>query len=88
MKWDSLSELTSSRENDLCGHRVSLSSRGSDAAVLDWDSDIVGMKAPDGSDLPPFEHHVTVVLAKKDGSWWIVSARPVSYIPTPGESES
>ncbi len=61
---------------------------GSDAAVLDWDSDVVGMKAPDGSDLPPFAHHVTLVLAKKDGAWWVVCARPVTYIPTPGESES
>ena len=61
---------------------------GSDAAVFDWDSVILGMKTPDGSDLPPFEHHVTAVLVKKGDTWWIVSARPVSYLPTPGESEN
>lgn len=61
---------------------------GSDAAVLDWDSDIVGMKAPDGTDLPVFDHHVTSVMVKKDGTWWIVSARPVKYLPTPGEPGS
>jgi uncharacterized protein (TIGR02246 family) len=61
---------------------------GSDTAVLDFDSGITGMKGPDGSDLPTFEHHVTMVLVKKDGTWWVVSARPVSYLPTPGTPES
>ncbi|MEE9179407.1 MAG: SgcJ/EcaC family oxidoreductase [Vicinamibacteria bacterium] len=61
---------------------------GSEAAVLDFDAEITGMKAPDGSDRPAFEHHVTIVMVKKDGAWWFVAARPVGYLPTPGESES
>ena len=61
---------------------------GADAAILDLDAEITGMKAPDGTDLPLFDHHVTIVMVKKDGTWWIVSARPVKYLPTPGEPES
>ncbi len=59
-----------------------------DVAPLDFDCDVLGMKGPDGADLPPFEHHVTVVMVKKDGKWWIASAVPVKYLPTPGEPES
>ena len=61
---------------------------GADVAILDFDCDVLGMKAPDGTDLPPFDHHVTAVMVKKDGTWWILSARPVQYLPTPGEPES
>ncbi len=61
---------------------------GSEAAVLDLDADVTGMKAPDGTDLPTFDHHVTIVMVKKDGAWWIVAARPVEYVPTPAEPES
>lgn len=68
---------------------ISVTVLGSEAAVLDCDAKVTGMKAPDGSDLPVFDHHVTVVMAKKDGAWWIVAARPVTYLPTPGdETES
>ena len=61
---------------------------GSEAAVLDLDADVTGMKAPDGTDLPTFDHHLTVVMVKKDGAWWFVAAHPVQYLPTPGEPES
>lgn len=61
---------------------------GADAAILDFDSDVIGMKAADGTDLPTLGHHVTTVMVKKDGKWWIVAARPVQYQPTPGEPES
>ena len=61
---------------------------GADAAILDFDSDVIGMKAADGTDLPTLDHHVTAVMVKKDGKWWIVAARPVQYQPTPGEPES
>ncbi len=72
-------------------HKITSSSvriLGADAAILDFDADVTGMKAPDGTDLPPFDVHVTTVMVKKDGKWWIVAAHPVQYLPTPGEPES
>ena len=57
---------------------------GSDVAIGDWESTITGMKGPDGSVLPPMPpHHVTLVLQRKAGKWWIEAARPVIAPPPP-----
>jgi uncharacterized protein (TIGR02246 family) len=56
---------------------------GADVAIGDWESTISGMKGPDGSALPPLAHHVTVVLQRKAGKWWIEAARPVIAPPPP-----
>ncbi len=57
---------------------------GPTAAIMDWDVDVVGMVGPDGKAMPPLKHHITVVLAKRAGTWWIEAARPVLYAPPPG----
>lgn len=57
---------------------------GPSAAILEWDADVVGMTGPDGKPMPPLKHHITIVLAKRGGSWWIEAARPVVYSPPPG----
>ena len=63
-----------------------------DVAVATWDGTVSGMKAPDGTALPPLDHFVTVVTMKKDGEWWTVAARamapvPMAPAPMPGKSE-
>jgi uncharacterized protein (TIGR02246 family) len=52
-----------------------------DAAVVDWDGSVDGMVAPDGSAMPPFKHHVTAVLKKQDGQWWIFAVRAMAAGP-------
>lgn len=57
---------------------------GPSIAVLDWDSEVVGIAGPDGKPMPSLKHHITIVLAKADGTWWVEAARPVVYAPPPG----
>jgi len=57
---------------------------GGEVGILDWDVDVLGLKAADGSPAPPFKNHVTIVLAKRGGTWWAEAARPVVYVPPPG----
>jgi hypothetical protein len=55
-----------------------------DYAIDDWDVEVSGMVGPDGAPMPhPLGHHVTVVLHKQDGKWWVAAARPVVYQPAP-----
>lgn len=54
-----------------------------DVAVATWDATISGMKTGDGSDMPPLEHMVTVVLVKREGKWWTLAARPMIPSPPP-----
>ena len=56
----------------------------SDVALADWDVEIAGMHAADGSPIPTQKMHVNEVMVKKVGKWWTVAARPVSYLPPPG----
>lgn len=51
--------------------------------VTDWTNTIRGMVAPDGTALPPFEHHVTTVFVKRDGRWLKAAARSVALLPPP-----
>ncbi|HXO21709.1 MAG TPA: SgcJ/EcaC family oxidoreductase [Thermoanaerobaculia bacterium] len=55
-----------------------------DAAIEDWDVSVTGGKNADGTDAPPLNHHVTVVLTKQGGKWWAAAARPMVYVPAPG----
>lgn len=57
-----------------------------DIAFADWDVEISGMHAPDGSAMPVQNFHVNTVMAKKSGQWWTVAGRPVSYLPSPGSA--
>ncbi len=57
---------------------------GDRVAVLDWEANITGMQSGDGSPLPPFPHHVVVVVQKdKDGKWMVEAARPYAFAPAP-----
>jgi uncharacterized protein (TIGR02246 family) len=53
-------------------------------AVVDWDGEIAGMRAPDGSAMPAFKHHVVDVYAKKGNKWWLLAARATAFLPPPG----
>jgi len=57
--------------HDICG----------DAAVVDFDSLLTGMTAPDGKALPPFPHHVTEVAVKKGEHWRVEFVRAFGYLP-------
>jgi hypothetical protein len=56
-------------------------------AVTDWDIQVVGMHGPNGSALPPFRPHLTIVLVKKGGQWACAAARPYQFLPPPGASK-
>lgn len=55
-----------------------------DVAIADWDVEIAGMHAADGSAIPTQKMHVSDVMVKKAGQWSTVSARPMAYLPPPG----
>jgi uncharacterized protein (TIGR02246 family) len=54
-------------------------------ALADLDSEIANIPNPDGSTatFATFKHHVVFVLRKTNGKWWIVSARPYAFAPSP-----
>ncbi len=52
-------------------------------AVTDWSSVITGMHDPKGAELPPFKHHVAIVVVKKDGKWTTAAARAYADAPPP-----
>lgn len=54
---------------------------GSDAAVVDYDATLAGMKTPEGSQVPPNKHHVTFVMQRQGSDWLFVAVRPVFYAP-------
>jgi uncharacterized protein (TIGR02246 family) len=49
---------------------------GKNAAVVDVDAAVSGMKGADGAAMPPLKHHITWVAEKKSGKWMAVAARP------------
>ena len=55
-----------------------------EAAIVDWDLELSGVKGPDGGPAPPLKMHVTVVYAKEGSQWWVVAARPAIPAPPPG----
>ena len=55
---------------------------GAGVAIADWDIEIDGMQAPDGSALPPLKDHVWV---ERGGRWLAAAVRPVTYPPPPGK---
>lgn len=51
-------------------------------AIVDQDLEIAGMGAPDGTTMT-MKPHVTSVMTKSGGQWWIASARAFAYLPPP-----
>ncbi len=58
---------------------------GRDVAIYDAAYEIVGAHGPDGKELPAQKGLLTSVLAKKDGQWRTVAARPMVPAPPPGQ---
>jgi uncharacterized protein (TIGR02246 family) len=54
-----------------------------DVIIADVTATITGVKKPDGSDAPDFNHHVTWVFVKKPGHWLAAAARPYQYVGMP-----
>lgn len=48
---------------------------GADLALVDGGYAISGIRAPDGTELPERRGHLTSVLIKEDGKWWIAASR-------------
>lgn len=51
-----------------------------DVALADGTYEITGIVAPDGSAVPKRAGHLTSILVRKDGKWWIAGSRLM--IPT------
>lgn len=51
-------------------------------AVVDQDLEITNIAAPDGTTMT-MKPHVTSVMTKSGGQWWIASARAFAYMPPP-----
>ena len=71
------------KESTYAKGEVSVRRVGEDVAIADWDGSITGMKTPDGTATPPFQHHVTAVLKSQGGQWWILSVRAFAFLPAP-----
>ena len=54
-----------------------------DLAVVDWDVTIDGEIGPDGKMVPTDKPHVTAVMKKANGKWWIETARAFEYMKMP-----
>ena len=54
-----------------------------DMALADWDVEISGEVGPDGKTLPTEKAHVTSLMKKAGGKWWIVSARAFEWLKMP-----
>ncbi|HUJ13654.1 MAG TPA: SgcJ/EcaC family oxidoreductase [Thermoanaerobaculia bacterium] len=55
-------------------------------AILDHDVDVNGVTAPDGSSAS-LSAHVTAVLTRSGGQWWIASSRAFSYLQLPAPAK-
>jgi uncharacterized protein (TIGR02246 family) len=55
---------------------------GPNAGLMDWDVELQGLRGPDGQPAP-LKLHVTTVVARQGGKWWVEAARPVVFVPAP-----
>ncbi len=68
-------------------HQIAISSVrlvSSDLALVDGEGTVTGVRDSSGKELPPFKPHVFMVVAKRDGEWKILSARPYAFSSRPG----
>lgn len=52
----------------------------SEIAVVDSDAEITGIVNPDGTPGPTMNPHLTAVMKKSAGKWWMISGRAFSYL--------
>lgn len=58
-----------------------------DMAVADWNVELTGMMTPDGKPAPVQKVHVTALMKKSGGKWWVVSGRAFAE-PAPPPAHS
>jgi uncharacterized protein (TIGR02246 family) len=51
-------------------------------AVVDQDLEVAGITNPDGT-TTTMRPHVTSIMTKSGGQWWVASARAFAYMPPP-----
>ena len=51
-------------------------------AILDEDAELAGVPNPDGTTVT-LKPHVTAVMTKSGGQWWLSAVRAFSYMPPP-----
>ena len=54
-----------------------------DVAFIDATHEVMGLKGPDGKDMPPLALHVVASAILKDKKWMWVDARPYAFVPPP-----
>ncbi len=52
-------------------------------AIVDEDVEISGITNPDGTPAPTLKPHVTTLMRKGGGKWWVLTARAWNYTPPP-----
>ena len=52
-------------------------------ALVDADAEISGIASPDGSPAPTLKPHITNLMRKSGGKWWILAARAMNYMSPP-----
>ena len=62
---------------------ASVRTLSSDTAVADWDIEITNEIGPDGKTMPVDKAHVTCVMKKASGKWWVVSGRAFEFAKMP-----
>jgi uncharacterized protein (TIGR02246 family) len=63
--------------------KMSVRPLSSDMALVDYEVEITGMASPDGKAQSALKPHVTSLMKKANGKWWIVSARAFELLPAP-----
>ena len=63
-------------------HQIKISSArlaSPDLAILDCEGTLTGMRDQSGKELPPYKHHVLLVVSKREDDWKILCARPYAF---------
>jgi uncharacterized protein (TIGR02246 family) len=56
-------------------------------ALVDVDADVTGAMNPDGSMDAARRSHITRVMKKSGGKWWIVASRAMRFAPPPAPAK-
>lgn len=54
---------------------------GDDVGIVDWQGSITGMHDSKGSQKPPLDNRVTMVVVRREAGWKIDAARPIVSPP-------
>lgn len=65
-----------------CTHKMAIQAirmASDDVAIVDAECTLIGLRGPDGKELPTLKPHVVLVLGKKESDWKVFSARPYVF---------